>query len=275
MNDLRNPLCGLGLPLITPFRNGVIDQVSVRRLVHHYANAPIDGLILAATSGEGLSLTPSELELLVRLVRMALDDAGRDMPICLGLAGASTARLLEELERTACWPIDGYLISSPYYLRPSQRGLMQHFTDLADHAARPVVLYNIPYRTSVALTNETLLSLAAHPNIVGLKDCCADRSQSSELLRRRPAGFRVLSGEDARCGWRHPALGPRRDRRFREHPPPSARGRRRSSRHRMARRRRTDPAPVRRAQPCTRQVLAVANGPDRRCRGPVADGRGE
>src|SRR6202035_4847202 len=101
------------------------------------------------------------------------------------------------LDQTAAWPIDGYLISSPYYLRPSQRGLLAHFTALADRAAFPIVLYNIPYRSAVNLANETLLSLAEHPNIVGLKDCSADRAQSIDLLRRRPAGFRVLTGEDA------------------------------------------------------------------------------
>src|SRR6202000_255634 len=83
------------------------------------------------------------------------------------------------------------------YCPPSQRGLLPHFPALADHAAWPIVLYNIPYRTSVNLTAETLLRLAEHPNIVGLKDCGADREQSIELLRRRPPNFRVLTGEDA------------------------------------------------------------------------------
>jgi 4-hydroxy-tetrahydrodipicolinate synthase len=197
MNDLRTRLHGLWLPLVTPFRDGGIDQPSLLRLVRHYAAAPIDGLILAATSGEGLLLSASELERLVELVRTALDDARRQLPICLGLAGASTARMCDAIDQTATWPIDGYLISSPYYLRPSQRGLHQHFTALADHAARPIVLYNIPYRSAVGMTNETLLKLAEHPNIVGLKDCCADRAQTIELLRHRPTGFRVLTGEDA------------------------------------------------------------------------------
>ena len=101
------------------------------------------------------------------------------------------------LDETAAWPIDGYLISAPYYLRPSQRGLLAHFSALADHASWPIVLYNIPYRSSVNLANETLLRLAQHPNIVGMKDCSADRAQSIDLLRRRPEGFRVLTGEDA------------------------------------------------------------------------------
>jgi 4-hydroxy-tetrahydrodipicolinate synthase len=105
--------------------------------------------------------------------------------------------MLALLDETAAWPIDGYLISAPYYLRPSQRGLLAHFNALADHASWPIVLYNIPYRASVNMTNETLLRLAQHPNIVGLKDCCADRAQSIDLLRRRPEGFRVLNGDDA------------------------------------------------------------------------------
>jgi 4-hydroxy-tetrahydrodipicolinate synthase len=104
---------------------------------------------------------------------------------------------MDALDETAAWPIDGYLIASPYYIRPSQRGLVQHFTALADHASWPIVLYNIPYRTGVSLTNETLLKLAEHPNIVGMKDCGADRAQSIDLLGRRPSGFRVLTGEDA------------------------------------------------------------------------------
>lgn len=201
MNDLRNRLRGLWLPLVTPLRDDELDQASLRRLVQHYAGGhvagPIDGFILGATSGEGLSLSMEELELLVDIVNDELANARSALSVCLGLAGASTAGMQHILDETAAWPIDGYLISSPYYLRPSQRGLLQHFTALADHASWPIVLYNIPYRTCVGLSNDTLLRLAEHPNIVGLKDCCADRAQTRELLRRRPAGFRVLTGEDA------------------------------------------------------------------------------
>lgn len=199
MNDLQNQLRGLWLPLVTPFRDGELDAASLRRLVRHYADRPVDGLILAATSGEGLTLDGAELEQVVTLARAELDDCRRHLPICLGLSGADTRRMRDQLDETAAWPIDGYLIASPYYSRPSQRGMLQHFTALADHASWPIILYNIPYRTSVNLTNETLLRLAEHPNIVGLKDCGADRAQSVELLRQRPAGFRVLTGEDAHC----------------------------------------------------------------------------
>jgi len=196
MTDLRSQLHGLWLPLITPFRDGALDETSLRGLVSHYAAEPIDGLILGATSGEGLSLSPAERERLVGTVSDQLARVGRSLPLCLGLAGASTPGLRDMLQQTARWPIDGYLISSPFYVRPSQRGLLQHFTDIADHAQHPVVLYNIPYRSAVSLENETLLRLAAHPNIAGMKDCCANRAQTRELLRLRPDGFRVLTGED-------------------------------------------------------------------------------
>ncbi len=197
MNDLQSRLRGLWLPLVTPFRNGELDEASLRRLVRHYADSPIDGLVLAATSGEGLSLGISELEQLVALTHSEISGSGRYVPICLGLSGAATAKMQEALDETAAWPIDGYLIASPYYTRPSQRGLLHHFSTLADHASWPIVLYNIPYRTAVNLENATLLQLATHPNIVGIKDCGADRAQSIDFLRRRPPGFRVLTGEDA------------------------------------------------------------------------------
>jgi 4-hydroxy-tetrahydrodipicolinate synthase len=196
MTDPRSSLPGLWLPLITPFRDGALDEASLRKLVRHYAALPVDGLVLAATTGEGLTLEVSETERLVFTVR---DEAGRlnNLPVCLGLSGSNTRALLDTLGRTAAWPIDFYLISCPYYSRPSQRGLQLHFEALADRAAHPVMLYNIPYRTGVNLGTEAMLRLANHPNIVGLKDCSADRKQSLDLLRRRAPGFAVLTGEDA------------------------------------------------------------------------------
>jgi 4-hydroxy-tetrahydrodipicolinate synthase len=199
-SNLRTSLHGLWLPLVTPLRGGEFDEASLRRLVRHYAALPVDGLILAATTGESLTLTSQETERLVFAVR---DEAvrakgfARGLPVCLGLSGSNTSALLETLARTAAWPIDGYLISCPYYSRPSQQGLELHFSALADRAVHPVMLYNIPYRTGVNLGNEAMLRLAGHPNIIGLKDCCADRNQSLDLLRRRPQNFAVLTGEDA------------------------------------------------------------------------------
>src|ERR1700737_2164293 len=193
-SDLRTFLHGLWLPLVTPFRNGEIDETSLRRLARQYAALPVNGLILAATTGESLTLEPRETERLVFTVR---DEVGGNLPVCLGLSGSATRALLDTLDKTAAWPIDGYLISCPYYSRPSQRGLQLHFSTLADRAAHPMMLYNIPYRTGVNLVNEAMLRLADHPDIVGLKDCSDDRNQSLDLLRRRPSGFAGLTGEDA------------------------------------------------------------------------------
>jgi 4-hydroxy-tetrahydrodipicolinate synthase len=201
-SDLRTFLHGLWLPLVTPFRHGELDEASLRRLVQRYAALPVNGLVLAATTGEGLTLDLEETERLVRTVRTEL--SGLENPaLCLGLSGSHTSALLETLDRTAPWPIDCYLISCPYYSRPSQQGLLLHFTALADRAAHPVLLYNIPYRTGVNLGNAAMLQLADHPNIAGLKDCSADRSQSCDLLRRRRKSFAVFTGED---GHYHDAL---------------------------------------------------------------------
>jgi 4-hydroxy-tetrahydrodipicolinate synthase len=194
-SELRTFLQGLWLPLVTPFRNGELDEASLRRMMRHYAGLSINGLVLAATTGEGLTLTADETERLVYAVR---DEVGeRKLPVCLGLSGSNTSALLDTLQRTAAWPIDFYLISCPYYSRPSQHGMELHFGALANRAEHPVLLYNIPYRTGVNLGNEAMLRLAGHPNIVGLKECSADRNQSLDLLRRRPQSFAVLTGEDA------------------------------------------------------------------------------
>lgn len=197
MTDLRTRMHGLWLPLVTPFRDGRLDEISLRRLTRHYAAQSIEGFILGATSGEGMTLRDAELERLVAIVRDEMAAGRRSVPIGLGLSGADTSRMKERLDETADWPIDFYLIASPYYVRPSQRGISAHFQALADHAAWPLALYNIPYRCAVGITNQTMLRLAEHPNIIGLKDCGASREQSIALLRDRPKGFQVLTGEDA------------------------------------------------------------------------------
>lgn len=190
----RPPLQGLWLPLITPFRDGALDETSLRRMCRHYAVQPIDGLILAATTGEGLTLDEAETE---RLVAVAAAELEGGLPIYLGLSGSDTRKMVKSLERTAAWPVEGYLVACPYYTRPSQEGLHRHFAALAAHSAKPILIYNIPYRTGVNMTNETMLRLAELPAIAGVKDCCADAQQSFDLIRSRPAGFSVLTGEDA------------------------------------------------------------------------------
>lgn len=188
---------GIWLPLVTPFKDGAFDETSARRLARHYAALPIDGLILAATTGEGLTIDEDEIERYVSICRDEIGRAGRTLQLYLGLSGSDTRRVVKDLARTSAWPIDGYLIACPYYTRPSQLGLYRHFAALAESSARPIMIYNIPYRTAVNLGNEQMLRLAGLSNIVGLKDCSADPAQSFDLLRDRPKGFAVLTGEDA------------------------------------------------------------------------------
>lgn len=188
----QQPLAGIFLPLVTPFRDGALDEASLARLVAHLAASPIAGFVLAATTGEGLVLDADETE---RLVAVAASAAG-GVPLWLGLCGSDTRKLKQRLDATARWPIAGHLVACPYYSRPSQEGLRQHFAALARDASKPLLLYNIPYRTGVNLANDTLLRLAELPAVIGIKDCCADAAQSLDLLRRRPAGFAVLTGED-------------------------------------------------------------------------------
>src|SRR5690348_1850679 len=190
----RPSLQGLWLPLITPFTDGALDEAALGALARYYLRAPIDGFILAATTGEALTLDDSELE---RLVTVVADAVAGTRPIFLGLCGSDTRKLVYRLEETAAWPIDGYLVACPYYSRPSQEGLRRHFEALAERTTKPIALYNIPYRTGVNLANETLLRLAELEPIIGVKDCCAVAAQSFELLRQRPRGFSVMTGEDA------------------------------------------------------------------------------
>ncbi len=194
MNPQYTPISGLWLPLITPFEDDQLDEASLVRLVRHYRSQPIDGLILAATTGEGMTLSQDEV---ARLVDIAAATNQGGLPLYLGLAGSHTSALVDALDRTVGWPVDGYLITCPYYTRPAQAGLRRHFEALAEATDRPVIIYNIPYRTGVNITNETMLALAGIDNLVGVKDCCTDAAQSFDLISRRPDGFAVLTGEDA------------------------------------------------------------------------------
>lgn len=196
MNAQNLNLRGLWLPTVTPFLDDAVDFVSLRRLVRHYRAKPIDGFVLAGTTGEALTLSFSEKDEIVQAVAGEQSKIGNPIPVLLGMGGSDTKKLTEDIRKTLDWPTDGYLISTPAYSRPSQVGLALHFEAMADATARPLVLYNIPYRTGVNLANDTLLRLAEARNIVGVKDCSADPDQSLDLLMRRPASFSVMTGED-------------------------------------------------------------------------------
>ncbi len=187
---------GVWIPLITPFRDGELDERSLRRLVKHYSSVGLRGFVLAATTGEGQTLDDEELGRLASICADEISHCSCEMPIYLGVSGSDPRKVEKRLQQTQHWPIDGYLISGPNYLRPSQDGVRRHYEFLARATELSIMIYNIPYRTGVNVLNDTMLELAALPNIVGLKDCCGNPEQSYNLLRCAPEDFSVLTGED-------------------------------------------------------------------------------
>lgn len=190
----RNVADGIWIPLITPFKNNVLDEPSVRKMVRYYAHQDITGFILAGTTGESMTISEKET---ARLVAVVQEENAEKLPVYLGLSGSYTAELVEIIKQRNAWSIDGYLITAPYYTRPPQDGLYQHYMAAADASTLPIILYNIPYRTGVNVLNETVFKLAAHERIVAIKNCCAIAEQTDDLIRNAPQGFSVLVGDDA------------------------------------------------------------------------------
>jgi len=185
---------GVWLPIITPFVDGEIDYAGYERLIEHYLRAGVTGLIPLGTTGESPTIDDAEADALVE--RTVATVKGR-VPILVGVGGNDTRKVVKAVKRLQRYDVQGILSVCPYYNRPSQEGMREHFTRVAEATDRPILIYNIPYRTGVNLTNETLLSLARIPNIAGVKDSSGIIAQSLELLRQRPPGFAVLTGEDA------------------------------------------------------------------------------
>ena len=184
---------GLWVPLVTPFKDGAVDYASYERLIDHYLAFDIDGLIPLGTTGESPALSEQEIE---QLVERTVARAGR-VPVYVGVGGNATAKVVRELARLERHRFAGIVSVCPYYNRPSQEGLIAHFKAIAAATDRDVLIYNIPYRTAVNLSNDSMLELAEVPNIVGAKDSSGSIAQSLDLLARKPAGFSVLTGEDA------------------------------------------------------------------------------
>ncbi len=185
---------GVWLPIVTPFVDGEIDYLGYEKLIDHYVGAGVSGIIPLGTTGESPTIDEVEGEALVE--RTVAHVAGR-VPILVGVGGNDTRKVVSAVKRLGRQRVQGILSVCPYYNRPSQDGMREHFRRIAEATDQPVLIYNIPYRTGVNMTNETLLALAELPNIVGVKDSSGILPQSLELLRLRPKGFSVLTGEDA------------------------------------------------------------------------------
>ncbi|CCZ12888.1 dihydrodipicolinate synthase [Prevotella sp. CAG:1092] len=192
----RNIFRGLGIALVTPFTSdGQVDYKSLKRLVEFQIDNGADFLCILATTGETPCLTQDEKDKITQLVKDV--NHGR-LPILKGCGGNNTAAVVEEL-RTADWSgIDGILSVCPYYNKPSQEGLYQHFKAIAEASPLPVVLYNVPGRTGINLKPETTVRLANDcENIVAVKEASGSLEQVDEIIKNKPQRFDVLSGDDA------------------------------------------------------------------------------
>ena len=187
-------ISGVWIPLVTPFKDGALDLPSYRRLIEHYVAMGVSGLFPLGTTGEAPTIDDDEVDTLV--AETVATVAGR-VPVFVGVGSNATAKTIKSLSRLRRFDFAGIVSVCPYYNRPTQDGMRQHFTAIAEATDRQILIYNIPYRTSVNLANETLLRLAELPNIVGVKDSCGNIAQSLELIAKRPIGFSVLTGEDA------------------------------------------------------------------------------
>jgi 4-hydroxy-tetrahydrodipicolinate synthase len=187
-------LRGCGTALVTPFQmDGTVDVEALRKLVRWQIEEGIDFLVPCGSTGEAVTLTPAERELVVRTV---VETAAGQVPVMAGATHNDTRQAVEEARRMSALGVSWLLSATPYYNKPTPEGLYRHFLAVADAASVPVCLYNVPGRTSVNMKPDTVLRLASHPNIVGIKESSGDLAQVQHLLLGRPEGFSVLSGED-------------------------------------------------------------------------------
>ncbi len=187
---------GLGIALITPFTpDGEVDSNSLKRLVEYQLQNGADFLCILATTGETPCLSAEEKAEIKRLVVEV--NNGR-VPILMGCGGNNTRAVVQELKSADWSGIDGVLSVCPYYNKPSQEGLYQHFKAIAEASPLPVVLYNVPGRTGINLQAQTTLRLARDcENIIAIKEACGSLEQVDEIINNKPARFDVISGDDA------------------------------------------------------------------------------
>ena len=193
---MNNIFRGLGIALITPFtEDGAVDYESLSRLIDYQLDNGADFLCILATTGETLCLSLAErAQIKSAIVRQV---AGR-VPILMGCGGNNTAAVVEELKNGDFSGIDGVLSVCPYYNKPSQEGLYQHFKAIAAATELPVVLYNVPGRTGINLKPETTCRLARDcKNIVAIKEASGSLEQVDEIIKYKPNDFEVISGDDA------------------------------------------------------------------------------
>ena len=187
---------GTGVALVTPFLpspDRAVDYPALRRLIDFQLDGGVDYLVINGTTAESPTLTTDERAEIMRVARE--HTAGR-VPLVYGLGGNDTAALVRTIESTDFSGYDALLSASPYYNKPSQRGIVAHYQRVADACPVPVILYNVPGRTSSNLTAATTLELARHPNIIGIKEASGNLDQCIAIAAEKPTDFLLISGDD-------------------------------------------------------------------------------
>ena len=193
---MKTKLTGLGVALVTPFTpSGEVDFVALQRLVDMMIEGGADYLVVMGTTGETPTLTLPERVAVLRTVKER--NAGR-LPIVVGVGGNDTARVVELINQTNLDGVDAILSVTPFYNRPSQRGLFEHYKYIAERSPRPIILYNVPGRTGVNMEAETTLRIAREcPNVVAIKEASGKIEQIEQIIQGAPEGFLTISGDDS------------------------------------------------------------------------------
>lgn len=193
---MKTKLTGLGVALITPFTpSGEVDFEALRRLVDMMIEGGADYLVVMGTTGETPTLTLPERVAVLRTVKER--NAGR-LPIVVGVGGNDTARVVELINQTNLDGVDAILSVTPFYNKPAQRGLFEHYKYIAERSPRPIILYNVPGRTGVNMEAETTLRIAREcPNVVAIKEASGNIEQIKQVIEGAPEGFMVISGDDS------------------------------------------------------------------------------
>jgi len=179
---------GIWLPMVTPMRDGEVDTNAAVQLAAHYQRAGLSGLVLFGSTGEGNLLSTAEKIAMVQ----AIQASGAALPIVLGAGGVDTRKICDDIRRLDRLDLAGYLVPPSYYLRPSAEGIAWHYHQIARATSRPVILYNVPKRTGVAMSVDTMETLAQDPQFAAVKEC--DPAMLDTLVRRN--AIPTLCGED-------------------------------------------------------------------------------
>ena len=186
-------LYGTGVALVTPFTESLeVDFKALKRLLQHTAKG-VDYYVVMGTTGEAATCSEEEKKAVLEFVK---ENNPNNLPIVYGIGGNNTQHLIDSINSTDFDGVTALLSVSPYYSKPSQEGIIRHFTVIADQSPVPVILYNIPSRTSSNLTAETTLRLAAHPNIIGTKEASGNLEQCMRISKNMPKDFLLISGDD-------------------------------------------------------------------------------